>query len=559
MAGVGLIGELSNAKKTVHRRQSDDLPVHVKRHAYFEEHPLIEGRTKPRTGYYIDKPRHRKLPVEFVTEGDNDFWVELRQNNNGTFYTNWKAKVPIDNNFLGWWNPNDPQHPDYLGPEPQTAVTEQLEYFDPQEEVLAGGIYHIATLQGIQPLSPQEPILPLIKRTVSQGTSIPVNIPPATATLPVMTDQTAEVNTATGAAANTPNINVIASSANGALKGNPPFIFDRNRQTSKKFLMAFQLWRMINKNNDTMKRPYSQVIVALSYMDGPKVDSWKEEQLTHLDDKVGGGTLEIDEALWDDFMDSFMKAFTNTNRRAEAYQELCKLRHGESLDEFFAEFKRLAKDSDIKLNDRGTIEILKNNLKGELVKAVIRSPNYNPTADVPWTFKEWETETCNQHIKWQTAEQYSNNRRQAMYKAFGIPPGRYMGNKNKNERRTTSQGGHHMDVDAANAAKNGRGPQHSEAKKKELMENNQCFYCEIRGHRVKDCRKKAADQRNFNEKNPRGPPPIHNRASTSAPTPDMTPTDISDFLKENMGLLDEDTKLSIVESLMPKDFSQAQN
>jgi len=39
----------------------------------------------------------------------------------------------------------------------------------------------------------------------------------------------------------------------------------------------------------------------------------------------------------------------------------------------------------------------------------------------------------------------------------------------------------------------------------------------------------------------------------------MTPTDISDFLKENMGSLDKDTKLSIVESLMPKDFTQAQN
>ena len=116
-----------------------------------------------------------------------------------------------------------------------------------------------------------------------------------------------------------------------------------------------------------------------------------------------------------------------------------------------------------------------------------------------------------------------------------------------------------MDVDAANAAKNGRGPQHSEAKKKELMENNQCFYCKIRGHHVKDCRKKAADWCNFNEKNPSESPPIRNRASTSAPTPDMTPTDISDFLKENMGSLDEDTKLSIVKSLMPKDFTQAQN
>jgi len=145
-------------------------------------------------------------------------------------------------------------------------------------------------------------------------------------------------------------------------------------------------------------------------MDGPKVDSWKEEQLVHLDDEVNSGTLEIDEALWDDFIDSFQRAFTNTNRKAEAYQELCKLKHGDSLDNFFADFKCLVKDTDIKLDDHRTIEILKNNLKGELVKAVIRSPNYNPTAEVPWKFKDWEKETCNQHIKWQTAEQYSQNR-----------------------------------------------------------------------------------------------------------------------------------------------------
>jgi len=39
----------------------------------------------------------------------------------------------------------------------------------------------------------------------------------------------------------------------------------------------------------------------------------------------------------------------------------------------------------------------------------------------------------------------------------------------------------------------------------------------------------------------------------------MTPNDISSFLKDHMGLLDEDTKLSIIESLMLKDFPQAQN
>jgi len=213
-----------------------------------------------------------------------------------------------------------------------------------------------------------------------------------------------QTNAPTGDAATAvSNINIIAHS-NGALKGNPPFIFNGNRQLSKKFLLTFQLWRMINKNNDTMKWPYSHVIAALSYMDGPKVDSWKEEQTIRLDNEVGSGTLETDESLWDDWMEAFLVAFTNTNRKAEAYKELCELKQQESLNNFFADFKRLVKDADIKLDDHSTIEILKNNLKGALVQAIIRSPNYDLTSNNLWKFKEWEKEARNQHIKWQTAE-----------------------------------------------------------------------------------------------------------------------------------------------------------
>jgi len=157
-----------------------------------------------------------------------------------------------------------------------------------------------------------------------------------------------------------------------------------------------------------------------------------------------------------------------------------------------------------------------------------------------------------------------------MYRVFGINPNcggnNCRGHTNGPGRRTTSQGGYHMDVDAA---KTGRGIQHSEAKKNELMAGNQCFYCEIRGHCAKDCRKKQVDRHNY--KSGTNNSPSNNRSTNypgkSEPTtncaapvaPDMTPGDISNFLKDNMGSLDEDTKLSIVESLMPKDFTKAQN
>jgi len=97
------------------------------------------------------------------------------------------------------------------------------------------------------------------------------------------------------------------------------------------------------------------------------------------------------------------------------------------------------------------------------------------------------------------------------------------------------------------------GQTHSDAKKEQLMKENKCFYCEIKGHQACICCKKAVDC-NKNSGTADNTPNIQNQDPI-----DMTPNDISSFLKDHMNLLDEDTKLSIIESLMPKDFPQAQN
>ena len=39
----------------------------------------------------------------------------------------------------------------------------------------------------------------------------------------------------------------------------------------------------------------------------------------------------------------------------------------------------------------------------------------------------------------------------------------------------------------------------------------------------------------------------------------MTPTKLTKFLQENMGNLDEDAKISVIESLMPSSFVQGSN
>jgi hypothetical protein len=117
------------------------------------------------------------------------------------------------------------------------------------------------------------------------------------------------------------------------------------------------------------------------------------------------------------------------------------------------------------------------------------------------------------------------------------------GVKNHNQKHTTSQGGHHMDINAICTTN------HSEEKKAELMKGNQCFYCEIKGHRAKDCCKKAT---NHAKQSSRGTVP-------KVTTTTLTPDELTNFIKENMENFKEDTKISIIEALMPKNFVQGPN
>jgi len=119
-----------------------------------------------------------------------------------------------------------------------------------------------------------------------------------------------------------------------------------------------------------------------------------------------------------------------------------------------------------------------------------------------------------------------------------------------------------MDIDATVTidinATAGRGQQHSEAKKAELIRSNSCFYCEIKGHQARDCHKKQADHRNFSScpSNPKEPTRVH-----ATPTmPDLQDLDsLASYLKDNMDSFDKDTKLDFIGKLMLKDFTEAQN
>jgi len=129
-----------------------------------------------------------------------------------------------------------------------------------------------------------------------------------------MEGQQEEINVATGQTQQeVQRINVITNTSNGALKGNPPPIFDRDRNKTTKFLLNWDLWHAVNQANDTMKKPFSRVVTMLSYMDGTRIDAWKGEQLLKLQEAADNGAQETDEDLWTNFMERFKNTFINQN------------------------------------------------------------------------------------------------------------------------------------------------------------------------------------------------------------------------------------------------------
>ena len=104
-----------------------------------------------------------------------------------------------------------------------------------------------------------------------------------------------------------------------------------------------------------------------------------------------------------------------------------------------------------------------------------------------------------------------------------------------------------MDIDAI------RGPELSDKQKAELMATRSCFYCFKVGHQAKECHKKQADRA-------KGKPASNSpRIDKGQSTPDMTPDDIAQFLKDNVDTIDDETKLSIVEKILPTGFLTGSN
>ena len=462
----------------IERRTTDDLPTHVKGSAYWVNHS-----TRP-SGYYYEEPGKEPVPVEFI----NDAWYLLHFVSTERFYgTRASFRVnPDDPNIgLGRWYDNDPANPnhqitptvqiqttnltDYRVPspshsdsEPENQPTEtwgpQNEPFDeavvapgPLDEVLAEALGPIVTLQGSLPLDPPQETMSVNVTTTAPAPIIPTN---------------------------------------GGMRGVPPTIFDGTRSKADDFMGQFRRFKMVNRTHEAMKVPYDRVLTALTYMRGPLINDWIDQQEKKLaartDTTKRSHVLETDEVLWNEFETAFLNAWTDTSKKQNAYDQLMRLTmNGWDVDTYIATFDRLALAAGWDLDSEGMIAKFREGLtKGVHSKALDRD-------HIPRTIDEWKaaarTEVARAKEKYNAGLTGTQRRN---------PPksGTYQNPQSTPRTNTNNSGAIPMEVDNATAQTNFK--KLTPEERAQLTKEGRCFRCRLQGHMARDCPKNS--NRNFN-------------------------------------------------------------
>ena len=117
---------------------------------------------------------------------------------------------------------------------------------------------------------------------------------------------------------------------------------------------------MVNRTHEAMKVPYDRVLTALTYMRGPLINDWIDQQEKKLaartDTTKRSHVPETDEVLWNEFETAFLNAWTDTSKKQNAYDQLMRLTmNGWDVDTYIATFDRLALAAGWDLDSEGTI------------------------------------------------------------------------------------------------------------------------------------------------------------------------------------------------------------
>jgi hypothetical protein len=136
------------------------------------------------------------------------------------------------------------------------------------------------------------------------------------------------------------------------LIGREPEIFNGDRTKVETFLTEWNVYRVLNDRTRTMINPLEHTMLFLTYIRGPNIGNWINDQVSVVSRHIRSGGSQNNEFIWDTVMQEFVVTFQDLMSQERAESKLKTLQmEGGNLDEYMAEFKRLARLVDYELNE----------------------------------------------------------------------------------------------------------------------------------------------------------------------------------------------------------------
>lgn len=135
--------------------------------------------------------------------------------------------------------------------------------------------------------------------------------------------------------------------------------------------------------------PFDWVLTALTYIHGPLINDWVDQQEQHLSDQINPSkpnwVNKNNKVLWAKFEKAFHDAWTDTSKKQNTYDQLMWLTmNGWDIDMYIATFDRLALAAGWDAGSEGTITKFREGLsKGVHSKALDHD-------HIPHTIEEWK-------------------------------------------------------------------------------------------------------------------------------------------------------------------------
>jgi hypothetical protein len=137
------------------------------------------------------------------------------------------------------------------------------------------------------------------------------------------------------------------------LIGREPKIYNGDRAKVENFLTEWNVYRALNDQTQVMAMPLERTMLFLTFIRGPKVGNWVNDQVKVVSRYIRQGGHKTDEFIWDTVMTKFATTFQDIMSHERAENELNHLwMEGGNLDIYSAEFKRLARLAEYNLDKR---------------------------------------------------------------------------------------------------------------------------------------------------------------------------------------------------------------